>query len=62
MFAARKLIRELQRRFDLSVLLVTHDLGVASEVGDRIQVMYAGEIVETAPKRELLLRPAHPYT
>ncbi len=56
------LIRELQRRFELSVLLVTHDLGVASEVGDRIQVMYAGRIVETAPKRELLLRPAHPYT
>ena len=56
------LIRELQRRFDLSVLLVTHDLGVASEVGDRIQVMYAGEILESAPKRELLLRPAHPYT
>ena len=57
-----ELIRELQRRFELSVLLVTHDLGVASEVGDRIQVMYAGRIVETAPKRELLLRPAHPYT
>ena len=56
------LIRELQRRFELSVLLVTHDLGVASEVGDRIQVMYAGEILESAPKRELLLRPAHPYT
>ena len=56
------LIRELQRRFDLSVLLVTHDLGVASEVGDRIQVMYAGEILESAPKRELLRRPAHPYT
>ena len=56
------LIRELQRRFDLSVLLVTHDLGVASEVGDRIQVMYAGEILESAPKRELLQRPAHPYT
>ena len=56
------LIRELQRRFELSVLLVTHDLGVASEVGDRIQVMYAGQILESAPKRELLLRPAHPYT
>ena len=56
------LIRELQRRFELSVLLVTHDLGVASEIGDRIQVMYAGQIVESAPKRELLLRPAHPYT
>ena len=56
------LIRELQRRFELSVLLVTHDLGVASEIGNRIQVMYAGQIVESAPKRELLLSPAHPYT
>lgn len=56
------LIREMQRRFDLAVLLVTHDLGVASEVGDRIQVMYAGGIVETAPKRELLRAPTHPYT
>ena len=56
------LIRDLQRRFDLAVLLITHDLGVAAEAGDRIQVMYAGEIVESAPKRELFRAPAHPYT
>lgn len=48
-----ELIRELQEKMGTSVILVTHDLGIAAEVGDRIQVMYAGEIIETGTKSEI---------
>ena len=50
-----ELIRELQEKMGTSVILVTHDLGIAAEVGDRIQVMYAGEIIETGTKSEICL-------
>jgi peptide/nickel transport system ATP-binding protein len=56
------LLRDLQKRFDLAVIFVTHDLGVAAEIADDAAVMYAGRIVEQAPIRELFRRPAHPYT
>jgi peptide/nickel transport system ATP-binding protein len=56
------LLRELQRELGLSVILVTHDIGVAVEVADRIAVMYAGRIVEIGPVRDVLRRPSHPYT
>lgn len=56
------LLRELQRELGLSVILVTHDIGVAVEVADRIAVMYAGRIVEQAPVRELFAAPRHRYT
>ena len=56
------LLRELQRDLGLSVLFVTHDIGAAVEVADRIAVMYAGRIVEEGTVRELIRSPKHPYT
>jgi peptide/nickel transport system ATP-binding protein len=56
------LLRELQRELGLSVIFVTHDIGAAVEVADRIAVMYAGKIVEEGPVRRIIREPAHPYT
>ncbi len=56
------LLREMKRTFDLSLLLITHDLGVVAEVADRVAVMYAGRIVEEGPVRTIFRQPAHPYT
>lgn len=56
------LIRKLQRDMGTSVILITHDLGVVRQYADRINVMYAGRIVESAPARELLEHPWHAYT
>ena len=56
------LLRDLQKRLDLAVIFVTHDLGVAAEIADDAAVMYAGRIVEQASIRDLFRRPAHPYT
>ena len=56
------LLRELQRDLGLSILFVTHDIGAAVEVADRIAVMYAGQIVEEASARDLIRSPRHPYT
>jgi oligopeptide/dipeptide ABC transporter ATP-binding protein len=57
-----ELLRGLKEDFDLSMLLITHDLGVVAETADRVEVMYAGRIVEDAPVRELFHNPRHPYT
>ena len=56
------LLRELQRELGLSMIFVTHDIGVAVEVADRVAVMYAGRIVELGPVRDVLRTPKHPYT
>ncbi len=56
------LLRELQRELGLAVIFVTHDIGAAVEVADRMAVMYAGRIVEEGPARALLKTPRHPYT
>jgi peptide/nickel transport system ATP-binding protein len=56
------LLRDLQRRLGLGLLLITHDLGVVAEMADRVAVMYAGRIVEEAPVRDLFRDPRHPYT
>lgn len=56
------LIRKLQPDMGTSVILITHDLGVVRQYADRINVMYAGRIVESAPARELLEHPRHAYT
>ncbi|WP_425841444.1 ABC transporter ATP-binding protein [Streptomyces fractus] len=56
------LLAELQREYHMGLILITHDLGVVADVADKIAVMYAGRIVETAPVHELYKRPAHPYT
>ncbi len=57
-----ELIKSLQKKLNTAVILVTHDLGVVAEVADRIQVMYAGEIVETGTCRDIFYKPKHPYT
>ena len=57
-----RLIRELQQEFGTAVVFITHDLGVVARIADRVAVMYAGEVVETAPVGELFARPSHPYT
>lgn len=56
------LIRKLQQDMGTSVILITHDLGVVRQYADRINVMYAGRIVESAPAKELLEHPRHAYT
>jgi len=56
------LLRRLQQEMGMSVIFVTHDLGVAAEIADRVAVMYAGRVVETGPVRDLLRNPLHPYT
>jgi oligopeptide/dipeptide ABC transporter ATP-binding protein len=56
------LLRDLQRRMGLALLLITHDLGVVAEMADRVAVMYAGRIVEQAPVEALFADPKHPYT
>lgn len=57
-----ELIRNLQREFGMAVIFVTHDLGVVAGLCDRVQVMYAGRIVESADTRTLFRSPRHPYT
>lgn len=56
------LIKDLQEKNNMSVILVTHDLGVVSEFSERIQVMYAGELVETGLTADIIKSPKHPYT
>ncbi len=56
------LLADLRQRLGLTVLLITHDLGVVAEVSDRVVVMYAGQVVEQAAVGDLFTRPAHPYT
>jgi oligopeptide/dipeptide ABC transporter ATP-binding protein len=56
------LLREMKQAFDLSLLLITHDLGVIAETADRVAVMYAGRIVEEGPVRAIFNDPKHPYT
>jgi oligopeptide/dipeptide ABC transporter ATP-binding protein len=56
------LLRDLQREFGMSIMIITHDLGIVAETADDVVVMYASKIVEQAPSRELFVRPLHPYT
>lgn len=56
------LLRKLQKELGLAIIFVTHDVGVACEIADRIGVMYAGRIVETGPVGDVIATPAHPYT
>ncbi len=57
-----ELLRSLRAEEGMAILLITHDIGVVAEMADRVVVMYAGQCVEEAPLRELLLHPAHAYT
>ena len=56
------LLKDLQERFDLACLLISHDLGVVREMSDRVAVMYLGHVVETATSSGLFASPLHPYT
>jgi oligopeptide transport system ATP-binding protein len=57
-----ELIRRLQSELDMAVIWITHDLGIVAGLADRVLVMYAGRVVETAPVDELYANPVHPYT
>lgn len=57
-----KVLKDIQQQSGVSILFVTHDMAVISEICDRVTVMYAGQIVETAPVREIFHNPRHPYT
>ena len=57
-----RILHDLRREFDTSLLLITHNLGIIAEACDRVAVMYAGEIVEIGDAREVFARPQHPYT
>ncbi|ARU01255.1 ABC transporter ATP-binding protein [Yoonia vestfoldensis] len=56
------LLRKLQQELGMGVIFVTHDIGVASEIADRVAVMYGGRVVEEAPVETLIFAPRHPYT
>ena len=57
-----RLLAGLQAEMGLALLLITHDLGVVARVAQRVSVMYAGQVIESAPAAELFARPTHPYT
>jgi peptide/nickel transport system ATP-binding protein len=57
-----RLIRELQRESNTTVLFITHDLGVVAEIADSVAVLQRGRLVEAGPARDVLMRPQHPYT
>lgn len=56
------LLKELQKENGMSIILITHDIGVVANMADRVLVMYAGQLVEEAPVKELFKNPKHPYT
>ena len=56
------LLHELQEQLDMAILLITHNLGIVGDLADTVAVMYAGQIVESAPTRQLLTQPLNPYT
>jgi oligopeptide/dipeptide ABC transporter ATP-binding protein len=57
-----ELLRDLRQQLSMSVMLISHDLGVVAEFAQRVVVMYAGRVVETAPVSQLFRQPVHPYT
>src|SRR5207248_7132052 len=57
-----RLLDRLRRENDLSVVLITHDLGVMSSIADRVSIFYAGRVVEAGPREAVLQTPRHPYT
>ena len=57
-----ELLRELQKETGMSMILITHDIGLVANMADRVLVMYAGQIIEEAAAGELFANPRHPYT
>ena len=56
------LLKDIQQQFNVAMILVTHDVGIVANYCDRVAVMYAGRIVESAPVRDIFSNPSHPYT
>jgi len=56
------LLADLRSELGMAILLITHDLGIVARIADKVAVMYAGEIIEQGPAREIFARPSHPYT
>jgi dipeptide transport system ATP-binding protein len=56
------LFKQIQKKTGVSIIIITHDLGVVAKIADRVSVMYAGKVVESAPVREIFYNPQHPYT
>lgn len=57
-----KLLKELQEENDMAVILITHDIGLVAQMADRVLVMYAGQLIEEGPVKEIFKEPKHPYT
>ena len=57
-----ELLKSLQSEFGASIVLITHDMGVVSQMSDRVMVMYGGRLAETGPRRDVMREPLHPYT
>ncbi|RLG77271.1 MAG: ABC transporter ATP-binding protein [Thermoprotei archaeon] len=57
-----KLLMDLRNKYNMSILIITHDPGVVAEMADRVAIMYAGQIAEVGPVRDIFLNPQHPYT
>lgn len=57
-----ELFKEIQQKIGISIILITHDLGVVAQAADRIAVMYAGKVVETGTRKDIFYQPQHPYT
>jgi peptide/nickel transport system ATP-binding protein/oligopeptide transport system ATP-binding protein len=57
-----ELVRDLRQKLGMAIIWITHDLGVIAGIADRVMVMYAGQVVEQAPVKDLFARPQHPYT
>ena len=56
------LLRQIKKDFDMSIMIITHDLGIVAEMADDVIIMYSGRIVEKGPVREIFAHPSHPYT
>jgi oligopeptide transport system ATP-binding protein len=57
-----EIIKDLKTKIDMSVIIITHDLGIVADIADKVIVMYGGRIVEAAPAEEIFRNPKHPYT
>ena len=57
-----KLLKDLQKEFNYTIVFITHDLGVVANIADRVAVLYAGQIVEVGTVEEVFYDPRHPYT
>jgi oligopeptide/dipeptide ABC transporter ATP-binding protein len=57
-----ELMKDLQKRLGMSIIIITHDMGIVADLADRVVVLYAGNVCETAPRDEIFYQPKHPYT